>query len=184
MHKQARNYADPLRGLALGGLTCTVILQFTNLYHWATFRRYARESHEFQTQSSLPHGTATIQFPLESWDPASTVTPFTACWFSDMRFPRAKWQQWNHCCLPVIVPLGMKLLKLAELKVAKRESNNFLSGLLGVRMRGATCISTSWFLKPEKQDHVLLLVGSIYHMYRDFKNVTTWMGYNGSLGPL
>lgn len=98
--------------------------------------------------------------------------------------PRAKWQQWNHCCLPVIFPLGMKLLKLAELKVTKRESNHFLSGLLGVRMRGATCISTSWFLKPEKQDHVLLLVGSIYHVYRDFKNVTTWMGYNGSLGPL
>lgn len=51
-------------------------------------------------------------------------------------------------------------------------------------MRGATCISTSWFLKPEKQDHVPLLVGSIYHTYRGFKNVTTWMGHNGRLGLL
>lgn len=136
-------------------------------------------------RSSLPHGTATIQFPLESWGPASTVTPFTACWFSDTRCPKGYVAAMESLlCLPVIVPLGMKLLKLAELKVARRESNNFLSRLLGVRMKGATCISTSWFLKPEKQHHVLLLLGSIYHMYRDLKNVITWMGCNGGLGPL
>ena len=116
--------------------------------HWlitghGNSKRCPKEPCVFQTWSSLPAPWSSSS--ISSWEtrsiiPASTGTPFFACWFKGTRSPKLPGSSLKFQVNEIIVvtaygsipPFGAKLSRPVDHKIMGKGSKNFTSGSLKI----------------------------------------------------